>query len=388
MFGATGVVFRKEMTEGLRDRRSLVAVLISISIFPVLVLFMGRFAEGVRNEVRQMEIPVLGAENAPDLTDWLGRQPGVAVVAGPEEPEAAVRAREADLVLRIPEDYRERFREARPAEVEVIADSTRAAASAKARRAAALLEQYGQEVASLRLVARGISPLVVRPLTVARHEVFSERRRRVFSVLGFIPMFLLMNAFFGGMQISADAVAGERERGSIEALLLNAVPAARLVTGKWAAAAVFACFLTALGMGTIVAVLRFMPGAMNLTPKAGDWALVALTALPLALFCSALQVVVATYAKSYKEAQTYFGYLSFAPMLPFFAVTFNWVESGSWTAVIPILGQHLMILDIVAGEYTSPGSIALAGLVALGAAFALLRFASRLFVRESVVFVR
>lgn len=386
--GAAGVVFRKELLEGARDRRALVAVFVSISIFPILVLFMGRFAEGVRDEVRQMEIPVVGGEHAPDLTDWLSRQPGVEVVAGPEEPEAAVRAREADLVVRIPEDYRSEFREARPAGVEVVADSTRAAASAKARRASALLEQYGQEVASLRLVARGISPLVVRPVEVSRREVFSERRRRVFSVLGFIPMFLLMNAFFGGMQISADAVAGERERGSIEALLLNAVPAARLVVGKWAAAAVFACFLTALGMATIVAVLRFMPGAMNITPTAGDWALVAATALPLALFCSALQVVVATYAKSYKEAQTYFGYLSFAPMLPFFAVTFNWVESGTWTSFLPILGQHLMILDIVAGEPAAIWQIALAGAIALLAAYGLLRFGARLFVRESVVFVR
>ena len=386
--GAAGVVFRKELVEGARDRRALVAVFISISIFPILVLFMGRFAEGVRDEVRQMEIPVVGGEHAPDLTDWLSRQPGVEVVAGPEEPEAAVRDREADLVLRIPEDYRSEFREARPAGVEVVADSTRAAASAKARRASALLEQYGQEVASLRLVARGISPLVVRPVEVSRREVFSERRRRVFSVLGFIPMFLLMNAFFGGMQISADAVAGERERGSIEALLLNAVPAARLVVGKWAAAAVFACFLTALGLVTIVAVLRFMPGAMNITPTAGDWALVAATALPLALFCSALQVVVATYAKSYKEAQTYFGYLSFAPMVPFFAVTFNWVESGTWTSFLPILGQHLMILDIVAGEPAAIWQIALAGAIALLGAYGLLRFGSRLFVRESVVFVR
>lgn len=386
--GATGVVFRKELLEGARDRRALVAVLISISIFPILVLFMGRFAEGVRDEVQQMEIPVVGGEHAPDLTDWLSRQPGVEVVAGPEEPETAVRDREVDLVLRIPEDYRSEFREARPAGVEVVADSTRAAASAKARRASALLEQYGRQVASLRLVARGISPLVVRPVEVSRREVFSERRRRVFSVLGFIPMFLLMNAFFGGMQISADAVAGERERGSIEALLLNAVPASRLVVGKWAAAAVFACFLTALGMATIVAVLRFMPGAMNITPTVGDWALVAAAALPLALFCSALQIVVATYAKSYKEAQTYFGYLSFAPMLPFFAVTFNWVESGAWTSFLPILGQHLMILDIVAGEPAETWQIALAGAIALLAAYGLLRFGSRLFVRESVVFVR
>ena len=385
---SAGVVFRKEMLEGLRDRRAFIAVLISISIFPLLILFMGRFSREIRDETRSMVLPVESAENAPALAEWLARQPGLEIEPAPADPEAAVRDRDADLVLRIPENYGERFAEGRPAAVELIADSSRAAASAKARRVSALLERYGQEVAALRLISRGVSPLLLRPLSVERAEVFSSRRRTAFSALGFIPMFLLMNAFFGGMQISADAIAGERERGSIEALLVNAVPARLLVLGKWAAAAAFAVFLTLLGLGTCVVVLRFLPGAMNISPSAADWALVALAAVPLALFCSALQVVVSTYARSYKEAQTYFGYLVFLPMLPFFAVTFDWVERGSWTAFIPVLGQHLMILGVVGGEPVAAWELLLAGVLALVAAAALLRFASSLFARESVVFVR
>ena len=382
------VVFRKELLEGIRDRRAFIAVLISISIFPVLMMFIGRFSEGIRDEVREMDLPVQGAEHAPELSAWLAQRPGLNLTEAPEDPEAAVRDREVDLVLRIPENYGERFAEGRPAELKVIADSSRAATSAKAGRVTNLLEAYGQEIAAMRLVSRGVSPLLVRPLAVDREEVFSSRRRAAFSALGFIPMFLLMNAFFGGMQIAADAIAGERERGSIEALLVNAVPGRLLVLGKWAAAGTFAVFMTLLGIGTCVLVLRFMPGTLNVTPSVTDWVLVALAAIPLALFCSALQVVVSTYAKSYKEAQTYFGYVAFLPMIPFFAVTFNLVEQGAWTSFIPVLGQHLMILSVVGGEPVATWELALAGLIALGAAAALLRFASALFVRESVVFVR
>lgn len=383
-----GIVFGKELLEGIRDRRALVAVLVSISIFPVLMLVMGRFSEGVRDEARNLVLPVEGTEHAPALTAWLERQPGVEIAPAPADPVAAVREREEDLVLRIPEDYREDFAEGIPAEVELIADSSRPGASLKVRRVHGLLAGYGQEVAAMRLISRGVSPLLLRPLAVGTAEVFTSRRRTVFSALGFIPMFLLMNAFFGGMQIAADGVAGERERGSIEALLLNAVPAHLLVVGKWAAAASFAVFLTLLGLGTCVVVLRFMPGALNIAPAAADWALVALLAIPLALLCSALQVVVATYAKSYKEAQTWFGYLAMLPMVPFFAVTFGWVEQGSWTAFIPILGQHLMILGVVAGEPAALWELLLAGVLALAGGALLLRFAARLFVRESVVFVR
>ena len=385
---SAAVVFWKELLDGARDRRALIAVLISISIFPLMMLFIGRFSEGIRDEVRHMEVPVEGRDNAPDLVAWLERQPGLELSPAPEDPESAVREHEVDLVLRIPAEFEERFQEGRPADVELVADSSRAAARAKAGRVTQLLDRYGLEIAALRLVSRGVSPLLIRPLRVERAEVFSARRRTAFSALGFIPMFLLMNAFFGGMQIASDAIAGERERGSIESLLLNAVPARFLILGKWAAAATFAVFLTLLGIVTCVLVLRFMPGALNIAPTALDWMRVGIAGIPLALFCSAVQVVVSTYAKSYKEAQTYFGYVAFLPMIPFFAVTFNWVEQGTWTAFVPILGQHLMILNVMAGESPGAWELALAAFIALGAAAALLRFASGLFVRESVIFVR
>ncbi len=385
---ATLVVFRKELREGLRDRRALVAVAFSISFFPALMLLMGNFAERIQNETEDMEIPVEGRENAPNLVDWLDQQPGIGIAPAPPDPVASVRNRESDLVLRIPADYGERFDEARPAELELVADSSRPAASAKARRIERLLERYGQQIGAMRLVARGVSPAVATPLVVERSEVVSERRRVVFQVLGFIPMFLLMNAFMGGMQIAADSIAGERERGSIESLLLNAVPARHLIHGKWGAASAFALLLTGLGLLSCLLVLRFLPGNMNVSATAGDWLLVLAVALPLGLLTAALQVVVATYAKSYKEAQTYFGYLMMLPMLPFFAVTFNLIERGTWSAFVPILGHYLMVLDLVAGEPVAAWEIEALFLLVLGLTVVLLRFASSLFVRESVIFTR
>ncbi len=384
---AARVVFGKELLEGIRDRRALIAVLISISILPVMFVLLGRFAREVRDEVAAMTIPVEGREHAPALAEWLERVPGITLEAAPEDPEEAVRSREVDLVLRIPANYGERFAEGRPAELDLIEDSSRTAAGAKASRVNTLLRAYGREVAAMRLISRGVSPLLLEPVEVRRAEVFSERRRTAFSVLGIIPMFLLMNAFFGGMQIAADSVAGERERGSIEALLINAVPGSALVFGKWAAASVFAVFLTATGLVTCMVLFRFLPGA-SVEPSLADWGRVALTALPLALFCCSLQVVVATYARSFKEAQTYFGYLAFLPMIPFFAVTLNWVEQGSWAAWVPIVGHHLTILTALAGDPVSVAQIAAGFAFSLVGAGALLWFAARLFVRESVVFLR
>ena len=107
-------VFRKELLDGIRDRRAFIAVLVSISIFPIMMLLIGRFGEGIRDEVRNMEVPVEGRENAPALVEWLERQPGLELTPAPEDPESAVQEHEVDLVLRIPADYEERFRRGTP----------------------------------------------------------------------------------------------------------------------------------------------------------------------------------------------------------------------------------------------------------------------------------
>jgi sodium transport system permease protein len=154
----------------------------------------------------------------------LRQQAGITITAGPADPEEAVRERREDVVVVIPKDFAEKFKASKPALIRLVADTSSQSTRPKLQRVRGLFQRYSGEIGSLRLIARGISPVVGTPLQLEEVEVSSAQQRAA-QILSFIPLFIMMAAFMGAMQISTDSTAGERERGSLEALLVN--PAAR-----------------------------------------------------------------------------------------------------------------------------------------------------------------
>src|SRR5580704_13831804 len=233
------VVARYELTDAYRDRRAIYVVLFSVLFGPLMIAFMLNQIAGQEKAAQEIKIPVVGREYAPILVNWLQQQSGVEILAGPSDAEAAVKDRKVDFVLVIEKEFAEKFRDSRPAPVQVVSDSTRQSSRATVRRLHALLTRFSGETGSLRLIARGISPAVISGLKVEDVEV-SNAQQRAAEVFNIIPMFLILAAFTAGMQIATDSTAGERERGSLEPLLLNPVPRWQLVAGKWLAASVAA----------------------------------------------------------------------------------------------------------------------------------------------------
>ena len=133
----------------------------------------------------------------------------------------------------IPEDFAKNFSASKPAQIRLIADSSSQNTRPKVQRVRGLLQRYSAEIGSLRLIARGISPVVATPMQIEDVEVSSAQQRAA-QILGFIPLFVMMAAFTGAMAIATDSTAGERERGSIEALLVNPAPRARDCDGQMA----------------------------------------------------------------------------------------------------------------------------------------------------------
>ena len=231
----TLIVCRKELRDSLRDRRALWSILFSVVIGPVLIGFMMNKLADRQRDADVVRIPVVGMHRAPALVDWLNQQSGVHVVEGPAEAEAG-RARAARGCRR---DRARRLRRAVP-RVATRAAATRRRQLAQRRAPigaarAILLQQYAAEISSLRLIVRGVSPAAVRPLAIEEIEV-STAQQRAAQILTFIPMFIMVAGFVGGMQIATDSTAGERERGSLEPLLVNPAPRVAFVAGKWMAA--------------------------------------------------------------------------------------------------------------------------------------------------------
>jgi sodium transport system permease protein len=232
-----------------------------------MIYFMFNMIIDIAEEAGEVTLPVVGAQYARDLTDYL-EQNGITLdhVSLNTEPEPenefysaaqldeirrAIRARRYDFVLLIPPDFDNLISSSRRSNIELHLESTRATASPKTGRVQELVRAWGRETAALRLVARGVSPDIIDPVTVVRIDVASQQSR-VQSILGIVPFFVIMAAFVCGMGVAVDVTAGERERKSLEPLLVNPVPRYTIIIGKWMAAVLF----SAVGL-VLVMVLNF-----------------------------------------------------------------------------------------------------------------------------------
>jgi sodium transport system permease protein len=380
----------KEFTDGFRDRRAIYTLLFSAVFGPLMIAFLLNQIAGQEKSAHEIKIPVVGREYAPVLMNWLEQQPGVELVAGPKDPEQAVRDRTVEFALVVDKEFAKKFGDSRPAKVQLYADSTRTTGRAAQRRLKSLLQRFSAEIGGLRLAARGISPAVAGVMMVDEVEVSSARQRAA-MIFNIIPMFLLLASFSGGMQIGTDSTAGERERGSLEPLLLNPVPRWELVAGKWLAAAAGAMLSMVLTLVITSNVLLRLPlEDLGIRFQMGTPEMLQLMAAlgPMALLSPAFVIYLACFAKSYKEAQSYMGFAISFVTIPTVLSTFYPMTDRPWMHPIPILGQYSLSLDVLGGHPVSPLGLALAGTSALLCVAILLRLATSKLSDEKVVFGR
>lgn len=382
-------VCRKELIDGARDRRSVLAALIFPLMFPLLLTFMFNKIAERQQEADDIEIPVIGAELAPDLVDWFVRS-GHVVVDGPVDAQAAVLDKSFDFVVVIPEQFVEDFADGRHAEVELVHDGSRKEAAQAVNRVEGLIRSYNRMVGNLRLVARGIHPQLGNPVGIDHVDVASGRQKSA-SWFSFIPMIVILATFIGGMNVAIDATAGERERSSLEPLLVTPVTRRALVCGKWLAASLFSAGSVALALGSLLFALSRVPlQQLGIELEIGPRETIGLllATLPLSLFSAALQILLASFARSYKEAQGYLSMLMFLPMIPHFVATMSSLGEAWWMLPIPALGQHVVLTDILGGEAIGAGSILLVMLSPPLLGFACIEITARLFCREKIIFGR
>lgn len=261
------IITQKELRDALRDRRALAALLLFPVMGPVMIYFMFNMIIDIAEEAGEVSLPVAGAEYAVDLIDYLN-QNGIEIEefslnapgdedsdfysqAQLDEVRDAITSRRFDYVLLVPPEFDTLVSSSRTSNIELHIESTRTTATPKYSRVQDMIEAWSRETASLRLIARGVNPGIVNPVSVERIDVASQQSR-IQSVLSMVPFFVIMAAFVCGMGVAVDATAGERERKSLEPLLVNPVPRYIIVTGKWMAAVLF----SAVGL-VLVMVLNF-----------------------------------------------------------------------------------------------------------------------------------
>jgi sodium transport system permease protein len=383
-------VTRKEWMDSFRDRRTVVTALVLSFFGPIMIGFMFNRITAQEREAQEIKIPVSGPEHGPLLVNWLAQQAGVQVISAPANPEPEVRKGTLDFALVIPKEFAGQFRASKPALVKLVLDSTKQSQRAKVQRLRKLLGGFSAEIGSLRLVAHGVSPQIASALKVEDLEV-SSAQERVATIFNMIPMFLVIAAFAAGMHIATDTTAGERERGSLEPLLINPVPRIELAFGKWLAAVGASAGGILINLGVTTAMLFSLPLedlGFRFNFGIRQALLLLLCMLHMALLAPAVQMYLATFAKSFKEAQSYTSLLLLFPMLPGIAAIFYPLGGRPWLAPVPVIGQYALSTDILGGQ--EPAMIwLLLGLLSMtlcAAVFVVLT--GKLFQREKIIFGR
>ncbi len=389
MMRGAWVVFIKESIDNLRDRRAVLSSLLmgpilGPAVFAIAMTAMLTIATGELE--KPLKLPVIGAENAPNLIAWL-QQREVEILEAPADPDQSVRDGDHHVILVIPEGYAEDFVAGRPATLRIIVDESNRKARANIRRARGMFEGYGSSIGRLRLLARGVDPTTVDAIAIETVDLASPEARAAL-ILGMLPYLIVLSMLMGGFYLAIDTTAGERERGSLEALLTTPLARGELMAGKLAATFAFSVLALALALVAFWIVIPYVPldrigMVIDFSPAMA--ASIFLINLPFALFGAALLTVVATFTRSFKEAQTWMSVVLFIPVIPTFVILFLPYQSATWMMVVPSLSQGALVNQVIRGETLDGLHILLSWVTTLGFGVALGALAARLYRREAVL---
>ncbi|MBS0444907.1 MAG: ABC transporter permease [Proteobacteria bacterium] len=354
-------VFRKEIVDALRDRRTLLTVLLSsVLMGPLVLVAISGLVASLETQAERREVYIEGIERAPTLVNYLQRQT-YRVKPAPRDFEAALRsARLTDPVIVIPADFEAALQRGDAPRVEVVADSANQRSQAGAGRVAQLLAGFGRERVTLALALRGVSGELLEPLRVDERDLASTQTRGA-QVTGMLPYFVMMAVLYGALHAALDTTAGERERGSLEPLLMNPVRRWVLVLGKWAAVATVAMLIALLSS------FSFLPGQWLLRsdslaalfhygPREALLFLVVL--LPFAAAVSALLMAVAIRCKTFKEAQASAAMVMLAASLLPLINVLSLGSDAPWYLWVPALAQNVVMTHVLKGEALGPDQVA------------------------------
>ncbi len=346
-------VFRKEISDALRDRRTLLTVLVSsVLLGPLVLVAISALVASLESRAEARQVFVVGIDNAPSLKNWFERQT-YTVKAAPADYEKQLRnARLTDPVVVVPADFEVALQRGESPTIELVSDSANQRSQAGAGPIARLLSGFSRERATLNLALRGISLELLEPMQVEDRDLASTQTRAT-QITGMLPYFVMMAVLYGALNAALDTTAGERERGSLEPLLMNPAERWVLVVGKWGAVA---------SVGMLIAVLSclsFLPGQWVLRSDTlaamfqygpREAALFLVVLLPFAAAVSALLMAVAIRCKSFKEAQASSTVVMLAASLLPLVNVFSLGGDSPWHLWVPALAQNVLMTRVLKGE--------------------------------------
>ena len=350
---AVFAVLRKELTDALRDRRTLLTVFFSsVLMGPLVLIAISGLIASLESRAERREVVVAGVANAPTLRNFLERQT-YTVKEAPADYETQLRtSRLSDPVVVVPKDFEAKLARGESPAVEIVSDSANQGSEASTGRIEGLLGGFGRERAVLNLAMRGVSVQLLEPIRIESRDLASTQTRAT-RITGMLPYFVMMAVLYGALTAALDTTAGERERGSLEPLLMNPAERWAIVAGKWGAVACVSMLIAVLSS------FSFLPGQWLLRsdtlaamfqygPREALLFLVVL--LPFAAALSAVLMAVAIRCRTFKEAQANSTVVLLATSLLPLVNVFNLGGEAPWHLWVPALAQNTLMTKVLKGE--------------------------------------
>lgn len=369
------IVFRKEVKDIARDKKTLITnLVVPIVLFPVLFALIGGGVKNLEKSITENVVVALSEKSdTPEIRAFvkeklLSLNPNIILAEDVEDPIQAVRDEKVRLVLELDEDYLEKLEKKEPFTIRVLYDKSKMKSSESVGMIQQIVSAFNQSVVKERLVQAGIDPQVLEP-SVVEHVDVSEKEGGGFGnmmLMMMIPMLVAILIAVGGIPAATDLVAGEKERFTFEPLLTTKPGRMSILLGKYFTVTLFSLFSVVAQFIGMMLGLTLNPGSFAMgSPDASllsfeippvALALVLLITLALGMVFAGIQLMVSTYAKSFKEAQTYMSFLIFAAMIPAYATMM--MQPGdikTYMFAVPLLNAIAALKTILGGiiDYTN-----------------------------------
>lgn len=398
-FHAVSIVYRKELTEWLRDRRTLIStVLVPLLAFPILISGMISLSSVLIGAAKK-EVPkvmIIGGDDSPNVVADLRANKELEFVPYAENWKDQISNKEIRAAVEIPRGFQASLENGTSETVQIDYYEGEIKSEFGAEHAETTLKNYRDNVIKKRLAAKNLPDSLVSPFETKKQNVAPPEKVGGASIGSFIGYMVIILSMTGAIYPAIDLTAGEKERGTMETILSSPVSRLDLVLGKFLlifSASLTTAILSVTSMGISFAYLGHSlstnsnAGGAGIHMNLGLMSVVAvfLMALPLSVLFSAALMTIALFAKTYKEAQSYLTPMTFVVVIPAVASVMPGVELTPKLALIPILNTSLVCKEIITGTYHWNSIFLIFASTCVYAAVAIF-IAVKTFQRESVLF--
>jgi sodium transport system permease protein len=396
---AIRIVYEKELRDSLRDRRTIISmIVIPVVVMPLLMFGVGSLMFKTMTKARQeiSRVMIIGGENSPKVLAALQAAKNLQIVPATDDFTNQIVEKRVRAVVKLPPDFDAAVARGDKAGVEIYEYQGEIKSGFAAENLNTFFRNLRDATVQERLESRGVPVEVLKPFTIQRQNVAPPAKVTGNVLGGILPYIIIMLCLTGAMYPALDVTAGEKERGTMETILCCPVGRTDLVLGKFLmvlTASLGTVLLSLLSMGaTFHFARRAMAGSLPrealqtvATIDIGGVAGVFLMLLPVAVMFSAVLLMVGLFSKSFREAQSYCGPLILVAVVPTVVAMLPGVDLNASLAVVPLLNVSLVCKEMLSGTWHWNHILLIFGSACLYAVVALAATV-RMFHREEVLF--